>query len=80
MIKANKIITPGQVLTPEEENLTYVFAAGRKEPVYVAEIPHVRFRELPLCLATHKRSEVAKVHHCKYEIARILGELTGIKP
>ena len=75
---APRILTPGHILTPEENNSVFVFSAGRKEPVYVGELPFIRFRSFSICIATHDKAKVPEAMACRHKVSRILHELTGI--
>ncbi len=60
-----------RIITPFDESRVYVLNNSNRIPTYVMEVPGCRINDLPICLATCKKSEVPKVKAMCIEFARI---------
>lgn len=73
----------GRIVTPFNEDRIYTFNITNK-PVHVMEVPASRFQDLPICLATGKDSELAKLQHAVREFQRfyehVATTMGGLKP
>ena len=49
------------IITPYNEDQVYVLNNSKGIPTFVMEVPKCRFQDLPVCLATNKKSEIPKV-------------------
>ena len=76
-LAAPRIITPGNIMTPENEKRTYKLTAQSGVPVYVVEIPQCRFNGAAICLASNDIKDTPKLHAMKHDFLRMWNDLAS---
>lgn len=68
-------VTTSRIITPYNEAHVYVLNNSNHIPTYVQECPRCKFSGVPICLATHKSTDVKKINYLTKRFAELWGEL-----
>ncbi len=80
---ASVMVPENCILTPYEEMRVFTFST-EKSPIHVVEVPGCKFHDLPVCLATAREEELAKVKWAVNQFQHFFQEaadkICGLKP